>query len=78
MKDEEKRILWLERIEAYRSNELSAASWCEQNQVSLYTFRYWISKFNKESIFSSGTIQWISVKVCEKTPWSEFPRGIRV
>lgn len=59
----EKRSLWQERIEDYHVSQLSAPAWCEQNQVSIHTFRYWIKKFEKESMFASLKTEWLSVKV---------------
>lgn len=59
----EKRLLWQERIEDYQVSQLSAATWCEQNQVSIHTFRYWVKKFDKESMFASLKTEWLSVKV---------------
>lgn len=61
--DEEKRLLWQERIKDYRASKLSAPAWCQQNQVNIHTFRYWVNKLNKESLFTSVNTEWFSVKV---------------
>lgn len=59
----EKRLLWQDRIKDYRVSQLSAPAWCEQNQVSINTFRYWVKKFDKESMFASLKTEWLSVRV---------------
>jgi len=59
----EKRMLWQDRIKDYRVSQLSAPAWCEQNQVSINTFRYWVKKFDKENMFATLKTEWLSVKV---------------
>lgn len=59
----EKRLLWQDRIKDYRVSQLSAPAWCEQNHVSINTFRYWVKKFDKECVFASLKTEWLSVKV---------------
>lgn len=39
--------LWQSRISAYRSSGLTAKAWCDQNNVSISSLRYWITRFNK-------------------------------
>lgn len=52
--------IWRERIANYRSSNLKAKEWCNKNNLSLSTLRYWIHKFNKETAtsddFSSGFV----------------------
>lgn len=43
---EDKRLKWKNLIEQQRQSNLSFNKWCEQNQVSPHTFRYW-----KERLF---------------------------
>jgi len=59
----EKRLLWQDRIKDYRVSQLSAPTWCEQNQVNINTFRYWVKKFDKENVFASLKTEWLSVRV---------------
>lgn len=61
--NEEKRLVWLERIKDYRSSQLSVPVWCEQNQINIHTFRSWVNKLNKESLFTTLNTEWLSVKV---------------
>lgn len=41
MNREERFEQWKQRIEEYRSSRQTQKSWCEENQISLTTFRYW-------------------------------------
>jgi len=77
----DKRLLWQDRIKDYRDTKLSAPAWCEQNQVSINTFRYWIKKFDKESMFASLPTEWLTVKVPvsgSKSSTGEMSCGVRV
>lgn len=56
----EKNDLWKKRISEYRASNLIARVWCEKNNVSITSMRYWITKFNKES--DQRETQWVSVK----------------
>ncbi|MDR3543877.1 MAG: hypothetical protein P4L69_23415 [Desulfosporosinus sp.] len=49
-----KRELWQERICNYRSSELYAQAWCQQNKLTLSSLHYWINKLNKESLESDS------------------------
>ncbi|BES63915.1 hypothetical protein SANA_03540 [Gottschalkiaceae bacterium SANA] len=35
---------WQEIIEHQRSSGLSQKQWCEENQVNLHSFRYWVRR----------------------------------
>jgi hypothetical protein len=43
-----KKELWALRINDYRSSGFTAPEWCDQNNLSLSTFRYWIRKLGKK------------------------------
>lgn len=43
-----KRKIWIKHIQDYRSSGLTAAKWCEKNDLSINSLRYYIHKFNKE------------------------------
>ena len=43
-----KREIWIKKIKDYRTSGLSAAKWCEENDLSINSLRYYIHKFNKE------------------------------
>src|SRR5665647_893791 len=77
----EKKLLWQDRIKDYRVSQLSIPAWCEQNQISIHTFRYWVKKFDKESMFASLPTEWLTVKVPvseAKESTGEISCGIRV
>ncbi|AZO94889.1 hypothetical protein [Halocella sp. SP3-1] len=43
-----KREIWIKRIQDYKASGLTAAKWCEENGVSINSLRYYTHKFNKE------------------------------
>lgn len=45
--------LWMKRIQDCRESGLTQKEWCEQNQISVSSFRYWISKMNKKNMDDS-------------------------
>lgn len=48
---------WISHIEQYRSSGLTAKEWCNKNNLSINTLKYWISKLNKQnSIVEDNTI----------------------
>jgi len=49
--------IWKERIADYRCSGLKAEDWCEKNNLALSSLRYWICKFNKETIVSRGPVK---------------------
>lgn len=38
-------------VDNYRASGLTAARWCEENQVKLSNLRYWITKQNRQETF---------------------------
>ena len=60
MDSQERRRIWEQKISEYRSSGVSAAVWCEQNNIKISTLRYWISRLNKEKR-ETTSIQWISM-----------------
>ena len=46
--------IWKERVADYRSSNLKAQEWCDENKLSIKTLYYWIHRFNKESITNSN------------------------
>lgn len=58
---QERRVMWKQRVEEYRSSNLTADKWCEQQSVSISALRYWITRFNKEQP-EIKDIQWVSVE----------------
>lgn len=48
--------IWKERIADYRSSGLKAQEWCNKNNLPISSLRYWICKFNKETIVSRSLV----------------------
>ena len=46
------RELWQSRINEYRASEKTAKQWCEENNISSSTLKYWITRLNKEQSLS--------------------------
>jgi len=57
----DKRKLWTKRIQDYRTSGLTAAKWCEKNEISIHTLKYWITKFNKEKNQESKKTKWTTI-----------------
>jgi hypothetical protein len=51
--NQEDRKMWEDRIKNYKSSSKIAATWCEENNVSIYSLRHYICKFNKEDKLKS-------------------------
>ena len=56
------RAIWEERVAAFRNTKMEQKSWCEENNVSVSTLRYWLRKMRSEE---SGEKKpdWISVNL---------------
>ncbi|SNT30736.1 hypothetical protein SAMN05446037_10851 [Anaerovirgula multivorans] len=63
MSKEETRLMWIERIEAYRLSGLSAKKWCEENEINFHALSYWSRKFKKEKAATGDSKQWLSVEI---------------
>ena len=40
-------IKWFNKVESYRSSNLSLKEWCEKNNIVHSTMRSWVTKYNK-------------------------------
>jgi hypothetical protein len=58
---------WENRIEAYKSSGLTAVKWCEKNNLKINTFKYWVTRLNKEK--KKHDQEWIAMK----TPLNMVP-----
>ncbi|QTL99141.1 hypothetical protein GM661_14845 [Iocasia frigidifontis] len=45
-----KREIWIERIQDYKASSLTAAKWCEENGLNINSLRYYIHKFERTGI----------------------------
>ena len=66
MTRKEKRILWEDRLAAFKESDQPATEWCQENEVNLHTFRYWQKKLRSE-ISSQSLTNWVSVEVEESS-----------
>ncbi len=48
------------QVEAYRNSGKTLQVWCEENQTSIHTLRYWIQKLNRQETDKSIP-QWVSL-----------------
>jgi len=44
--------LWESRVNDYRTSNKTARLWCEQNNITLSSLKYWITRLNKEQATS--------------------------
>ncbi len=55
---------WEKRMVEFRANGQSATAWCATRDISLHCFWYWARKFQPmRQVESTGSIQWLSVKM---------------
>lgn len=66
MNQKKPRHEWEKHVTAYRNSGQSAALWCQTNQISLSSLRYWIHKFNSETTaqktsFTEDLNKWVLI-----------------
>lgn len=59
---EEKRIMWANYIKEYRASGLTAADWCEKNDIKLHNLKSWIKKQNKAKLAENNETKWVALK----------------
>lgn len=57
----DKKQLWVDRIQDYKSSGLTATKWCEDNNTSVHKLRYQINKINNEDKQNSKQTVWASI-----------------
>jgi hypothetical protein len=57
---------WKKIVADYKAGGLSVKKWCENNQLKLNTFKYWLSRINKLSN-SETNICFAELKIPEDT-----------
>ncbi len=55
------------QVEAYRNSGMIAREWCEENQMSIHTLRYWTRKLSRQET-DKNIPQWVSL--VQETPAS--------
>jgi len=48
------------QVEAYRNSGKTAQVWCDENQLSIHTLKYWIQKLNRQEK-DHRRPQWVSL-----------------
>lgn len=48
------------QVESYRNSGMTARVWCEENQVSIHTLKYWIQKLNRQEKVHHNP-KWVSL-----------------
>ena len=66
--DEEKAMLWKQRIQECLSSGLSVKRWCKENHVSSPSFYYWKNRLEKEQSETSEEEMPVFVEVTPTTP----------
>ncbi|MGB4440474.1 MAG: hypothetical protein WBJ13_14920 [Sedimentibacter sp.] len=66
MTKDERRSLWSEKINNYRSSNMTAIDWCNKNNVSIHSLKSWITKLNKEqNPPKSNETEWLAVDLAK-------------
>ena len=66
--DEEKAMLWQQRIQACMSSGLSVNRWCKENHVSSPSFYYWKNRLEKKQSETSEETMPVFVEVTPTAP----------
>lgn len=48
-----KRAFWQSNIDNYQNSGLTLENWCQNNNITISSIRYWITKFNKEALIQA-------------------------
>ncbi len=74
MAQRKSEAVWQQTVTDCKASGLSARQWCEKNHIKLSTYKYWLTRLNKQK--SSATdICWAEMKIPEemiKHPTSSF------
>lgn len=54
LKLDEKREIWANRIDEFKTSNLSQKSWCEDQGLNTNTFRYWLKKLEGTAVTRSN------------------------
>ena len=66
--NEEKALLWQQRIQEYMSSGLSVKKWCEENGVSRSNFYFWKKRMEKTQAKISDAGMPVFVEVTQNAP----------
>lgn len=54
MNKDEKRALWMERIQEFQSSGQTCKSWCQNNQIAVSTMNYWMRQLRDRKLPSES------------------------
>lgn len=54
MNKDEKRALWMERIQKFQSSGQTCKSWCQNNQIAVSTMNYWMRQLRDRKLPSES------------------------
>ncbi len=68
MKLQENREIWINRVEDYKTSNLTQIAWAEQNQIKVSALRYWLRKLEDKintssNIATSSEFEFASVSI---------------
>jgi len=75
MTHEEQSIIRRQQINDYRASGQTAAAWSSENNLSINTLRYWLTKCNREEIADPQQESFIELK---QTSIKEVPVIVKI
>ena len=70
MEKNQKRIKWRNIVNEFKKSGKSVPKWCESNGIKVHNLRYWLKKFNDETLITKSecqkeTTEWVTVNTAE-------------
>ncbi|OPZ88192.1 MAG: hypothetical protein BWY74_03221 [Firmicutes bacterium ADurb.Bin419] len=62
MAQRKSETIWKQTIADCKASGLSARQWCEKNNIKISTYKYWITRLNKQKN-SATDICWAEMKI---------------
>lgn len=72
---EEQSIIRRRQVNDYRASGQTAAAWCSENNLSINTLRYWLTKCNREDKADAQQESFIELKL---TSVKEVPVIVKI
>jgi len=77
MANQEKQVLWNERIEAFLASGLSQRAWCQEQELPLHQLNYWLRKHRTNPEHPSAC-RWVSMESVRPSSSSVSGISLRV
>lgn len=69
MKLNENKELWVQRVEEFKSSNLSQTTWCKEKDIKVSSLRYWLRKLDAKSVVNTDNLsdgfEFASVSITE-------------